>query len=166
MALSALMGMDSERAVPILRDVLQDRSECSADLRAEAVFILGQKMTDDAVPLMLDLAVNNPDPSDDVREAAVFALSQVRSPEATAALEQILTTSSDQDMREQALFALSQGNSPRAGQILRDYASDLFWLGKLWAKRRATPQEQGPVRESTEGATHTPAIDGSHFQCS
>ena len=141
MALSALMGMDSERAVPILRDVLQDRSECSADLRAEAVFILGQKMTDDVVPLMVDLAVNNPDPSDDVREAAVFALSQVRSPEATAALEQILTTSDDVDMQEQALFALSQGNSPRAGQILRDYASNpnvdsdlretaIFWVGQ------------------------------------
>jgi len=141
MALSALMNMDSERAVPILRDVLQDRSQCSAELRAEAVFILGQKMTDDVIPLIMDLAVNNPDPSEDVREAAVFALSQVRGPEAEAALERILTTSADTDVQEQALFAMSQRSSDRSSQILRDYASNpavdpdlretaIFWIGQ------------------------------------
>ena len=141
MALSALMAMDSERAVPILREVLEDRSECSAELRAEAVFILGQKMTDDVVPLILDLAVNDPDPSEDVREAAVFALSQVRSDEADAALEQILTSSTDSDVQEQALFAMSQRKSERNMRILRDYASNpsidpdlretaIFWIGQ------------------------------------
>lgn len=145
MALSALMAMDSERAVPILREVLQDRSECSAELRAEAVFILSQKMTDDVVPLILDLAVNDPDPSEDVREAAVFALSQVRSAEADAALEQILTTSTEPDVQEQALFAMAQRKSERTLSILRDYASNpaidpdlretaIFWIGQSGAE--------------------------------
>ncbi len=141
MALSALMAMDSERAVPILQEVLQDRSECSAELRAEAVFILGQKMTDEVVPLIMDLAVDNPDPSKDVREAAVFALSQVRSEEADAALERILTSSTDQDVQEQALFAMAQRKSDRTTRILRDYATNpavdpdlretaIFWIGQ------------------------------------
>lgn len=145
MALSALMAMDSERAVPILREVLADRSECSAELRAEAVFILGQKMTDDVVPLVLDLAVNNPDPSEEVREAAVFALSQVRTDEADAALERILTTSTDPDVQEQALFAMAQRKSDRTLGILRDYASNpsvdpelretaIFWIGQSGAE--------------------------------
>ena len=35
-ALSALLTMDSERAVPILREVLQERDACSAELRRQA----------------------------------------------------------------------------------------------------------------------------------
>ena len=141
MALSALMNMDEERAVPILRGVLENQNECSQELRSEAVFILSQKMSDDVVPLMVQLAIDDPDPSSEVREAAVFALSQTQDPRAEDALERILTTSDDREVQEQALFALSQRSSDRARRVLRDYAASdsvdpdlretaIFWVGQ------------------------------------
>ncbi|MGI9628335.1 MAG: HEAT repeat domain-containing protein, partial [Longimicrobiales bacterium] len=141
MALSALMNMDEERAVPILRGVLESQNACSEELRAEAVFILSQKMSDDVVPLMVELAIDNPDPSSEVREAAVFALSQTQDPRAEDALERILTTSDDHEVQEQALFALSQRSSERSRRVLRDYAASdavdpdlretaIFWVGQ------------------------------------
>jgi HEAT repeat protein len=140
-ALNALMNMNSERAIPILRQVLEDRGACSAELRQQAVFIISQKMDAEAVEILLDLAHRNPDPDPEVREQAVFWLSQVHSEEALDALEAILRESTDREIQENALFAISQHESERSGQILRQYAerSDvpaelrqdaLFWIGQ------------------------------------
>ena len=141
-ALSALMNMNAERALPILREVLRERDECSAELREHAVFIIAQSRSDEAVDLLLDLAHRNPDPDPDVREQAVFWLHQVRTPEALAALEAILEESADEDLQQQAIFAISQRpNDPGAQQILRGYAERadapvelrkeaIFWIGQ------------------------------------
>jgi HEAT repeat protein len=140
-ALQALLTMNSERALPILREVLQERDACSAELREQAVFLIAQHMDDDAVDILLDLAHRNPDPDQDVREQAVFWLSQVNTPEALEALQAILEESDDPDIQENAVFAISQHRSARSGQILREYAerSDvpadlkenvLFWIGQ------------------------------------
>ncbi|HSR42152.1 MAG TPA: HEAT repeat domain-containing protein, partial [Longimicrobiales bacterium] len=141
MALSALQNMNPERAAPILREVLESRDECSAELRKRAVFLVSQKMTDGSVEILLDLAHRNPDPDREVREAAVFWLSQVRSEEALDALVSILRSSDDPGIQEKALFALSQHQGERAGQVLREYAARpdapdelreqaIFWLGQ------------------------------------
>lgn len=140
MALSALMNMDTEQAVPILQEVLQDPTDCP-ELRAQAVFLLSQHVTDETVDIFLDLAHRNPDPDPEVRRQAVFWLSQVDHPEAVDALESILRTSTDREIQESALFALSQHQSERAVSILREYAerSDapeelrgkaIFWLSQ------------------------------------
>ncbi len=140
MALSALINMDSDRAMPILREVLQNRDECP-ELRAQAVFLVSQHGGPEVVDLMLDLAHRNPDPDPEVRSQAVFWLSQVDSPEAVDALESILRGSEDMEVQEQALFALSQHDSDRAMAILREFAerSDapeelrgnaIFWLSQ------------------------------------
>jgi HEAT repeat protein len=140
-ALQALLTMNSERALPILREVLQERDACSAELREQAVFLIAQHMDDEAVDILLDLAHRNPDPDPGVREQAVFWLSQVDTEEALVALEAILRESDDPEIQENAIFAISQHDSERSGQILREYAerSDvpadlkedvLFWIGQ------------------------------------
>ncbi len=141
MALSALHGMNPDRAVPILEEILRSRDECSAEIRARGVFILSQKMTDGTVDLLLELAHENPDPDPEVRQAAVFWLSQVKSPEAVDALTEILRGSDDTELQGQALFALSQHDTERAGAALVEYARRndgsaelraraIFWLGQ------------------------------------
>jgi HEAT repeat protein len=140
-ALHALLNMNSERAIPILQDVLRDHDACSVELRRQAVFLISQHMTDESVDLLLDLAHRNPDPDPEVRGQAVFWLSQVETEEALDALQDILADSDDRKIQESALFAISQHSSERSGQILRTFAerSDvslelrenaLFWIGQ------------------------------------
>ena len=140
-ALSALLNMNPEAALPILREVLQSRDECSAELRRQAVFLIAQHMDDEAVDILLDLAHRKPDPDSEVREQAVFWLSQVKSDEALEALEAILAETDDPQIQERAVFALSQHGSPRAAEILMKLAERpgasreireqaIFWIGQ------------------------------------
>jgi HEAT repeat protein len=136
-ALNALIQMDAERAMPILKQVLARRDACSAVLRRKAVFLVSQKRTPETANILMGIARNDPD--QEVREQAVFWLSQV--PGSTPLLEEILKGNGDNDIKEKALFSISQQSEPRAQQILRDFAlresedSDLrekaiFWLGQ------------------------------------
>jgi HEAT repeat protein len=140
-ALSALLQMDAERAMPILQKVLARRDPCSVALRRKAVFLVSQKSTDQTANILMSVARSDPD--QEVREQAVFWLSQV--PGSTPLLEEILKGNGDESIKEKALFSLSQQNEPRAQQALRDFAmresenADLrdkaiFWLGQ----RRST----------------------------
>ncbi|MGW8265131.1 MAG: HEAT repeat domain-containing protein [Longimicrobiales bacterium] len=140
-ALNALMNMNAERAIPILKQVLENRDACSAELRQQAVFLISQKMDEESVDILLDLAHRNPDPDPEVREQAVFWLSQVRSEEALDALESILRESDDPQLQENAIYAIAQHRSERSGQILRQYAeradvptglreNAIFWIGQ------------------------------------
>lgn len=137
-ALQALMNMDSDRALPILRRVVQNR-ENNPELRVHALFILSQQEGEDVADLMLEAARNDPDP--EVRQQAVFWLSQAGTERALPLLETILNDPDDEPLHEQALFAVSQLDDPRARQILRDFARStsaspalrknaIFWLGQ------------------------------------
>lgn len=122
-ALSALLNMNEEQAIPILQELLRSRDECSTELRRRAVFLVAQKMDDQSVEILLDLAHRNPDPDPEVREQAVFWLHQVHTPEALAALESILMESDDRELQEKAIFAISQrAGDGRAIEALRGYA--------------------------------------------
>ncbi|HEU4763194.1 MAG TPA: HEAT repeat domain-containing protein [Gemmatimonadales bacterium] len=138
-ALNALLQMDDDRAVPILRRVLAKRDACSTGLRRKAVFLLAQHQTDSTGATLLDVVRNDPD--NGVKAQAVFWMSQVNTPQAVAALQEILKTSTDQELQRKALFALSQQRDPASAQILRDYASRddvpadlqeqaIFWLSQ------------------------------------
>lgn len=140
-ALSALLNMNADAAIPILKEVLQSRDACSAELRRQAVFLISQKMTGESVEILLDLAHRNPDPDPEVREQAVFWLSQVKTDEALTALESILKEATDPELQERAVFAVSQHGSPRAIELLKSYAERrdaspevreqaIFWLGQ------------------------------------
>lgn len=141
MALSALLNMDTQRALPILQEVLRNRDECSTELRRQAVFLISQHRSSETVDILLDLAHRNPDPDPEVREQAVFWLSQVHSDEALNALESILRDADDEDVQEKAIFAISQHGSARSTAILKEFAerpgarkdlreNAIFWLGQ------------------------------------
>lgn len=119
-ALNALMQMDPDNAIPILRDVIANRDPARVELRRRAIMILAQKRGEGREEVLLDAARNDPD--SDVRENAVYWLSQVRTDRAVAALDSILQASDDEKIRRRAIMALSQHRSERAGEILRGYA--------------------------------------------
>lgn len=121
-ALNALLQMDSESALPIIRQVLQKRDACSAAMRKKAVFLLSQKQSSETEATLIDVVRN--DPSHEVREAAVFWLGQVQTDKAASLLEEIATSSGDVDLRDKAIFALSQSNSPRATAFVRRIAEN------------------------------------------
>jgi HEAT repeat protein len=138
-ALNALLQMDADKALPILKKVLARRDEGSLCLRRKAVFLVSQHEGRETERILLDVARTDPD--SEVREQAVQWLSQVDSPAAVAALDSILRSASDPALQDKAIFALSQQDSPRARQALKDFAlranvsSDLrqkaiFWIGQ------------------------------------
>lgn len=138
-ALNALLQMDGDKALPILKKVLARRDEGSLCLRRKAVFLVSQHEGPETERILLDAARTDPD--GEVREQAVQWLSQVDSPAAVAALDSILRSANDPALQDKAIFALSQQDSPRARQALKDFAlrasvsSDLrqkaiFWIGQ------------------------------------
>lgn len=138
-ALNALLQMDGDRALPILKKVMARRDEGSVCLRRKAMFLISQHEGPEAEALLLEAARSDPDL--EVREQGVFWLSQVESEGAVAALDSILRSSPDRPMQEKAIFALSQHRSPVAMKSLRDFVqrqgapADLrekaiFWLGQ------------------------------------
>jgi HEAT repeat protein len=145
-ALNALLQMDSDRAMPILKKVLERRDACSYVLRRKAVFLVSQKGGEEAADILMQTAKNDPD--QETREQAVFWLGQVRSERAVPLLEDLLKNSKDRETKDKALFALSQQSSPKAGQILRDFAEResedeqlreqaIFWLGQKHSEDNA-----------------------------
>jgi TolA-binding protein/HEAT repeat protein len=138
-ALNAMLQMDADRAVPILKTVLARRDTGSTCLRRKAVFLVSQKRSPETARILLDAVRSDPDK--EVREQAVFWLSQVPGEETVIALDSILRGSDDPDVQDKAIFALSQHNSARSGAILRAYAERrdapvelrekaIFWLGQ------------------------------------
>ncbi len=138
-ALNALLQMDADRALPVLKRVLERRDACSAGLRRKAVFLVSQKRSPETADLLMDIARNDPDK--ETREQAVFWLSQVSDERAVDMLQQILRNSNDEGLQNKALFALSQHRSGRGAAILREFAERdgtseelrgqaIFWLGQ------------------------------------
>lgn len=138
-ALNALMQMNSDQALPVLRRVLERRDRCSEVLRRKAVFIVAQRRNDEAADILVNVVRNDPDRI--TRSEAVFWLSQVNTDRSVTVLEEILKTETDEDLQKRAVFALSQANAPRAGEILRDFAGRrdantelraeaIFWIGQ------------------------------------
>ena len=138
-AMNALLQMNAESAMPIIKQVLQKRDECSVALREKAVFLLSQKRTSETEDLLLDTFRN--DPARSVRGQALFWLGQVRTDKAVAALEEIATSHPDTDMRQKAIHPLHESNTARAYQVLRRLAESaqtpenvrdqaIFWLGQ------------------------------------
>lgn len=138
-ALNALLQMDADRAVPILRKVLQRKDEGSEELRKHALFLLAQHSGKESTDLLLDAA--RQDPSTEVRKSAVFWLSQTDDPEAVQLLEDVLRNDPDPEIKKSALFAISQTDDQRAREILQAVAIDqaqstevrgeaIFWVGQ------------------------------------
>lgn len=138
-AMNALLQMDAEAALPIIKQVLLKRDECSISLREKAVFLLSQKRTSETEDLLIDIIKNDPSPS--VRGQAVFWMGQVKTDRAAAALEEIALSAPDMDLRVKAMHALHEHGSARSSALLRRLAESaqtpenvreqaIFWLGQ------------------------------------
>ncbi|MBX9928664.1 MAG: HEAT repeat domain-containing protein [Gemmatimonadaceae bacterium] len=140
-ALNALLQMNAESAVPVLKKVMARRDAGSECLRRKAVWLLSQKVRQDetVVDALMDAAQRDPDT--EVREQAVFWLSQTRSEKAVTLLEQLLKDGKDEALQKKAMFSLAQSKSPRGYAALREYAASnsanpelrleaIFWLGQ------------------------------------
>ena len=145
-AMNALLQMDAQGALPIIKQVLQKRDECSVALREKAVFLLSQKQTSETETILIDVVRN--DPSRSVREQAVFWMGQVHTDRAATALEEIATASPDMGLREKAIFALHEQGSGRGAALLRRLAESsdtpesvreqaIFWLGQRRSSENA-----------------------------
>jgi HEAT repeat protein len=150
-ALNALLQMNAERALPIIKTVLARRDACSESLREKAVFLVSQLRTNETEDILLDVMRN--DPSNRVRRKAVFWMGQVDTDRAAQALEQVLKSSSSQEMREEAIQAIMQQNSSRGQAAIRAIAEDasapeglrekaVFWLGQ-----RPSPENARYLRD-------------------
>ncbi|MCL7968136.1 MAG: HEAT repeat domain-containing protein [marine benthic group bacterium] len=120
-ALQALMESDPETAIPILENVLTTRTDETAVLRQQAVF-LAARLDDDvrANDLMLDVLANDPDP--EVRMHAAHWLARSDDPRAANALRSA-AQSGDPELQEAAVYAIAQKPGPESAAALRDIAS-------------------------------------------
>jgi len=146
-AVNALLQMDADRAVPILKSILARRDTGSTCLRRKAIFLVSQKRSSETSAILLNAVRSDPD--QEVREQGVFWLSQVPGEETVTALDSILRDPrTDPDIQDKAIFALSQHNSSRSASILRAYAERrdvpeemrekaIFWLGQRHSPENA-----------------------------
>jgi TolA-binding protein len=165
-AMNALLQMNAESAVPILKQVLAKRDACSAGLREKALFLISQKRTAETEDIMLGVMKN--DPSREVRKKAVFWLGQVNTDKAADALAQMLSSSTvDDEIKEQAVFALMQQHTARGQAAVRAIAQDpkasdgvrekaVFWLGQQRSRRSyAGCSTSSPVRRRAAAANRS-----------
>jgi HEAT repeat protein len=138
-ALQALIQMDSDRALPILKKVLSRRDRKSAELREQAVFLVAQKQTKESQAILIDLLKNDPDP--EVRGQAVFWLASIPGEESLDAILEVIRSTPVEDLQDNAVFALTRHQSPRAREALKSLALDpkasdhvreqaVFWIGQ------------------------------------
>jgi len=121
-ALNALMQVDAERAMPILRKVLARREPCTQNMRRTAVWLIASRKAPDAAEVLMNAAKTDPDR--EVREQAIFWLANVPTDEAASMLIGLARGDGELDARKRAVYALSRSRSPRAAMTLREIAAD------------------------------------------
>jgi HEAT repeat protein len=116
-ALRYLSQNDPASVVATVKRVLTRKDECSAPLRRQAVYVLGQSGDAEAPAMLREVALN--DPESEVRSAAIQYLARSPSDIAVNTLDEVLRTSTDQSVQRTAARALASNPSPRAKQAVR-----------------------------------------------
>jgi len=134
-ALNALMGMDEEKAFPILEKMALDDKR--PELREHALFILSQSDSPKTVPILINIAEK--DPSPEMRKNAIFWLGQRNEEASFDALLKMFETA-NAESKEILLMAFAQNNDPKGFAKIADIAKSekdpelrakaLFWLGQ------------------------------------
>jgi HEAT repeat protein len=119
-AMNALIQMNAERAMPIVKQVLARRDACSVRLRRKAVWLAANNETPESADVLLNVARTDPDR--DVKLEAIFWLGQVSGSRTVVLLDSLIRSSSDEDVQKKAVFALSQHDSPQARALLHRLA--------------------------------------------
>ncbi len=133
-ALDALLQMDEEKALPILKKIIRENKD--KNIRAKALFVLSQHDDPSVAPLLGEIARKDGDPF--VREQAVFWLGQHGN--GLGVLLELYSASLDRKLKEKILFAFSQNDTqPSFDKLVEIAKSDpdtelrekaLFWIGQ------------------------------------
>lgn len=133
-ALDALMQMNKDKALPILKKIVKENKD--KNIRAKAVFVLSQHDDPSVPPLLGEIARRDQDPY--VREQAVFWLGQNGA--GLGILLELYSDSLDRKLREKILFAFSQNESELSFRKLLVIAKSdpdlelrekaVFWIGQ------------------------------------
>ena len=121
-ALNALLMMDPDKAVPVLRKLVADKRPEQAELREHALMMITQVDRDAAEDILLEVVATDEDP--EFVAWAIFWLAQTSGDRAFDAIEQAFRNHDDEDVREAALFALGQHGGDRAVRLLESIATD------------------------------------------
>ncbi|MBY0491069.1 MAG: HEAT repeat domain-containing protein [Gemmatimonadaceae bacterium] len=121
-ALNAVMQMDREQALPILKKVLARREPCTQALRRTAVMLIARNKQPEVAQTLMGVAKNDPDR--EVREQAVFWLANVQTDEAVDMLIDLAKRGDDLELRKRAVYSLSRAKSPKAQETLRQIVLD------------------------------------------
>jgi HEAT repeat protein len=116
-ALNALSQMDPTQALPILRRVIDRKDDCSAELRRNAVFILGRRGDAEAQTILMNVAKS--DPNTTVRIEAINYLSRIPGDAGVNALEEMLRSEQDERVQRAAVHALMSSDNQRARASMR-----------------------------------------------
>ncbi len=133
-ALDALLQMNEEKALPILKKIIKENKD--KNIRAKAIFVLSQH-NDPSVPLLLG-EIARKDEDLHVREQAIFWLGQ--NDGGLRILIDLYASLQERTLREKVLFAFSQSSDEAAFRKLLEIAKTdpdlglrekaVFWIGQ------------------------------------
>jgi HEAT repeat protein/TolA-binding protein len=116
-ALSVLIQMDATTAMPALKRVFDRKDECSAQLRRNAVFMLGRRTDTESSNLLISVAKT--DPNINVRTEAINYLGRLPGDAGLSALEEMLRSDQDERIQRAAVRALMSSDNARARSSMR-----------------------------------------------
>ncbi len=119
-ALQSLMMMDPDRALPIVKKILSDGSLKNAELRRQAMFIVGQMRNEEAEDILIGMLENEKDP--ELQGEIIMWLSMNGSERALDTIVEVYRTSGNGEIGQAALFALGQHGGERAVDLLKEIA--------------------------------------------
>ncbi len=120
-ALQALMMMDSDKALPLLKRILADE-DGDPELKRHALMVLTQVDDDAAEEILLEVVRTETDPEMVVQ--ALFWLSRMGSDAAYGAVVEAYRATDDPEVKQAALMAIGDSEDPRAVDLLIEVARD------------------------------------------
>ena len=161
-ALNALMQTDAESGLQLAKRILAKKDECSAMLRRNAVWLLGNRKEVSATPLLIAAAKS--DPSSMVRNDAASALARMPGDDALNALQELARSGDDENIQRAAVSALATHSNPKARLGIRSLvekndASENLRLAALdaFSRDRSTCDDVAWMR-TTYGKVTSPRV--------
>jgi HEAT repeat protein len=114
--LNSLHQADPESAMPYIRQYLQTRDGCNAELRRTAVWLLGNRPSAENTAAIVNVA--RTDTVRSVRSRAVEVLSRMPGDDAVTALQQLMQDP-DEQIQSAAVRSLMRSDNPKARAAMR-----------------------------------------------
>jgi HEAT repeat protein len=114
--LNSLYQIDPDAAMPSVRQHLQTRDACNAELRRTAVFLLGNRPSAENTAAIVQLA--RQDTVRSVRMRAVEVLSRMPGEDAITALQSLMQDN-DEQIQNAAVRSLMRSDNPKARSAMR-----------------------------------------------